>query len=81
MTKEFKQKCLICKQNIQTLDYKCSATNYWGGTFNGAKHEQDWDNQDDLTDNQEDNVEYSCPECGAVLFKSEKEARAFLTKK
>lgn len=74
------KKCPKCKEQIENLTYECSATNSWGGTFDGKKHEQDWDSSDsdDLVDNQENNVEYKCPECEEVLFTNEKEAKKFL---
>ena len=80
--------CPKCEDEIFSLNYSCHKTVNWGGTAYFKElpkeqllaHEHDYctDEYPECTEDNE--AEYSCPDCGEVLFDNEKDATEFWKK-
>ena len=75
-------KCPKCGDEINFLHYSGEQITSWSGTAsiseNNLEHDCDYDSHDYDAD---ENVTYTCPECGEVLFTDQKEAEVFLKNK
>ena len=84
-------KCIICpkcKDEIFSLNYLCHKMANWGGTAYFKEpinqqflaHEQDYSSEDYPECTEDNEIEYTCPECEEVLFNNEKDATEFWKK-
>lgn len=74
--------CPECKDEITYLNYSGEQKVSWNGTATfdekrkQLEHDQDFSSTD-YPDSFEGDVEYSCPECDAILFANEEEAKEY----